>query len=217
MTAIAILGSGNVARALADKLKDSGHKIIIGSRDPRGSAVSEWARVRDVNVSVTDVSDAAQSGDVVINGLPGAVSLNVLRGLGPALSGKVLVDIANAVEQGPDGFAKSLLYPTSSLAEQIQYTLPQTKVVKTLNTVGPAPLMANPTSLPMPLSAFLSGNDPEAKDVVADLLFDLGWPREWIIDLGDVVTARWPESFVLMVRHLVTALGPVPFGLAIAR
>jgi hypothetical protein len=53
---------------------------------------------------------------------------------------------------------------------------------------------------------------------VTDLaLVDLGWLRDWVIDLGDAATARWPEAFILTVRHLVGALGPVPFGLAIAR
>jgi predicted dinucleotide-binding enzyme len=213
MTTITILGSGNVAQALTGPLLDAGHEVIIGSRNPH--AATAWARAR--GAKVTDVRDAAKSGDLVVNGLPGAVSLDVLRDLGPALSGKVLVDIANAVVEGPDGFAVSLLYPTSSLAEQIQDALPTTRVVKTLNTIGPASLMANPMGLSMPLSAFLSGNDPDAKDVVANLLVDLGWRREWVIDLGDAATARWPEAFILIVRHLVGALGPVPFGLAIAR
>jgi 8-hydroxy-5-deazaflavin:NADPH oxidoreductase len=179
----------------------SGHQIIIGSRRPGG----------------TDIADAARAGEVVVNALPGAVSLEVLRQLGPALDGKVIVDVANAVEVGPDGFAASLCYPGGSLAAEIQRALPGAKVVKTLNTVGPATLMAEPTTLAAPLSAFLSGDDAEAKGVVAGLLGDLGWPPVWIIDLGGVATASWPESFLLLVRPLVAALGPVPFGLAVAR
>lgn len=34
------------------------------------------------------------------------------------------VDVANAVELGPDGFATSLRYPGSSLAEELQRALP---------------------------------------------------------------------------------------------
>ena len=63
----------------------------------------------------------------------------------------------------------------------------------------------------------MSGNDADAKKVVGGLLADLGWPPEWIIDLGEVKTARVPEAFVLMVSSLVRALGPVPFGMAVAR
>jgi predicted dinucleotide-binding enzyme len=118
---------------------------------------------------------------------------------------------------GPDGFAESLLHPGSSLAEELQRALPGTRVVKTLNTLGPAQAMVEPGALSTPPSAFLSGDDDAAKRVVTALLGDLGWRPEWVVDLGDLATARVTEAFVLLVRPLVRALGPVPFGLAVAR
>jgi 8-hydroxy-5-deazaflavin:NADPH oxidoreductase len=121
------------------------------------------------------------------------------------------------VKQGPDGFALSLRYPGSSLAEELQRALPDTRVVKTLHTLGPAEAMVAPGALATPPSAFLSGDDDAAKQVVTALLGDMGWHPEWIIDLGGLTTARVTEAFVLLVRPLVRALGPVPFGLAVAR
>ncbi|MFI7519936.1 NADPH-dependent F420 reductase [Micromonospora globbae] len=194
MSMIGILGAGTVARALAPALSAAGHDVVVGSRDR--------------------LEAAAASAETVVNALPGAVSVEVLGRLRPALAGKVLIDVANAVEQGSDGFASRLLYP--NLGQEIQRTLPDTRVVKALNTVGPAPLMVAPTSLPVPPSTFLCGDDPDAKKIVAGLLADLGWPPHRIIDLGGVANAWWPESFLLMVRPLVAALGPVPFALAIA-
>jgi predicted dinucleotide-binding enzyme len=76
--------------------------------------------------------------------------------------------------------------------------------------------MITPGTLATPPSAFLSGDDDAAKQVVGGLLGDLGWRPEWIIDLGGLRTARVTEAFVLLVRPLVQALGPVPFGLAVA-
>ncbi|MEU6074296.1 NAD(P)-binding domain-containing protein [Micromonospora sp. NPDC047074] len=195
MSVIGILGAGNVARALAPALSAAGHQVLVGTRDR--------------------LESTADSAELVVNALPGAVSLEVLRRLRPALAGKVLVDVANAVEQGPDGFAARLLY--RNLAEELQTALPETRVVKALNTVGPPALMADPTGVTPPPSTFLCGDDPDAKRVVTDLLTGLGWPPAGIVDLGGVANAWWPESFVLMVRPLVAALGPVPFALTIAR
>ena len=194
MSVIGILGAGNVARALAPALSAAGHDVVIGTRDR--------------------LESTAATAEVAVNALPGAVSVEVLGGLRKALAGKTVVDVANAVEQGPDGFASGLLY--RNLAEELQRILPDARVVKALNTVGPATLMADPASLAVPPSTFLCGDDADAKKTVAGLLTDLRWPPQRIIDLGGVANAWWPESFVLMVRPLITALGPVPFALTIA-
>ncbi|MFK3984865.1 NADPH-dependent F420 reductase [Micromonospora sp. NPDC050397] len=210
MTRIAILGSGNVARALAGPLAAHGHPVTIGSRTPAGVT---WA---GDGVDVALPADAADRAEIVFNALPGAVSLRTLTDLRPALAGRTLVDVANAVRTGADGFASELLHPGSSLAERLQAALPSTGVVKTLNTMHVS-LMADPASLPNPPTVFVSGDDPENRLAVRRLLGDLGWRREWVVDLGGLVTARWTETFPLAVRPLVHALGPVPFGLAVAR
>lgn len=203
----AIIGSGRVARALATGLVAAGHDVVVGARDPE--------RARDLPGRVTDIPTAAASAALVVGALPGAVALDVLGPLPDVLAGRVLVDVANAVETGPDGFATRLLqHAGGSLAAALQRALPATHVVKALNTLGPAELMAAP---PAAASTFLCGDDPAAKRAVAAWLGDLGWRPEQVVDLGGVATAWWPESFVLMVRPLVAALGPVPFALAVAR
>jgi hypothetical protein len=209
---IAVLGTGNVGAVLAGALARAGHSVTAGSRDPARRAAG-W----NVPVPLTGLAEASEQSDVVVNATPGHESVDLLRPLAPQLAGAVLVDVANAVELGPDGFATSLLYPGSSLAEELQRMLPDTRVVKTLNTVGPAEAMVTPGALATPPSAFLSGDDDAARQVVAAVLGDLGWRSEWIIDLGCLATARVTEAFVLLVRPLVRALGPVPFGLAVAR
>ncbi|MEJ3744597.1 NAD(P)-binding domain-containing protein [Actinomycetes bacterium KLBMP 9797] len=194
MSVIGILGAGNVARALAPALSTAGHDVLVGGRD--------------------DLRDVAAAAQVAVNALPGAVALEVLRELRAELAGTILVDVANPVEIGPDGFAARRVH--ENLAAELHRALPETRVVKALNTVGPASLMAAPASLEVPPSTFLCGDDPEAKKIVAGLLADLGWAPSSVLDLGGVANAWWPESFVLMVRPLVAALGPVPFALALA-
>ncbi|MDQ0311499.1 putative dinucleotide-binding enzyme [Kitasatospora herbaricolor] len=212
MTTIAVLGSGTGARTLAGRLRDGGHQVVVGSRDPRRAA-GRWA---GSGVRLTGLAEAAESAALVVNALPGPVSVEVLGGLAAPLAGKVLVDVANATESDAGGFASGLRYPGGSLAEEIQRVLPDVRVVKTLNTVHES-VMADPTGLATPPTAFLSGDDAEAKKAVGELLGELGWPADWIIDLGGVESARAPEAFVLMVGGLVRALGPVPFGLSVAR
>jgi 8-hydroxy-5-deazaflavin:NADPH oxidoreductase len=207
-------GDPDAVAAHASELLETGHDIALGSRSPQNSPAAEWVQQTDGPVRLTDHLSATASADIVINTMPGRISLDVLRGLGSALGGKILIDVANAIEQDADGRMTSLSYPNGSLAQEIQRALPATKVVKSLNTMQHK-AMVDPASLPEPLPVFLSGDDREAKQTVVSLLAGLGWTSERIVDLGGVATAQGPEPFILLARDLIPLIGPVPFGLTV--
>ncbi|WP_410662458.1 NADPH-dependent F420 reductase [Amycolatopsis sp. lyj-84] len=195
---IAVLGKGRVGGTLAAALAKAGHEVSVADSTPGAAA------------------EAAQQAQIVINATPGADSLERLAVLREQLRGKILVDVSNATTEGPDGLPAGLLYPGSSLAEHLQDALPDTSVVKSLNTMLYS-VMTAPASLTQPPTAFLSGQDPQAKQTVKRLLMDLGWRPEWITDLGGIETARATEAAVLFVPHVIRADGFAPFALSIAR
>lgn len=211
MSNITILGSGRVASGLAVKLSAAGHGVTIGSRSAKAE-VPDWVSPA---IYVAEPCAAVREADIVINATPGESSLQRLGALSSELAGKILVDVSNAVERGADGLPGRLSYPNSSLAEKLQEALPDTRVVKTLNTMLFS-VMTNPASLMSPPTAFVSGNDADAKATVTALLGDLGWAPEQVLDLGDVRTARGPEAMVLFVPDLITARGFAPFAVTIA-
>ncbi|MFG2847098.1 NADPH-dependent F420 reductase [Kitasatospora sp. NPDC048296] len=198
MTTIAVLGNGRVGGNLAAALTRAGHQVTVADREPGAAA------------------NAARTAEVVINATPGASSLERLVALREELQGKILVDVSNATTDGPDGLPADLLYPGSSLAEQLQEALPGTSVVKTLNTML-FPVMTAPSTLTQPPTAFLSGEDPQAKQTVRELLTGLGWHTEWIADLGGIRTARATEAAILFVPHVIRSSGFTPFAISIAR
>ncbi|WP_441248538.1 NADPH-dependent F420 reductase [Kitasatospora sp. McL0602] len=198
MTTIAVLGNGRVGGNLAAALTRAGHEVTVADRTPGAAA------------------DAARRARIVINATPGAGSLERLAALRDELRGTILVDVSNATTDGPDGLPADLLYPGSSLAEQLQEALPETHVVKTLNTML-FPVMTAPATLTQTPTVFLSGEDPEAKQTVRGLLTALGWHDEWITDLGGIRTARATEAAILFVPHVIRAGGFVPFAISITR
>ncbi len=107
-------------------------------------------------------------------------------------------------------------YPGGSLAEKLQAALPDTRVVKTLNTML-FMVMTAPESLATPPTVYVSGNDENAKETVTGLLGDLGWQRGWIENLGDISTARATEAMILVVPHILRRHGFKPFALSLAR
>ena len=132
-------------------------------------------------------------------------SLEALRAAGGEnLRGKILVDVANPLVFSK-GIPPSLsVSNTDSLAEQIQRAFPETRVVKSLNTVTTA-VMVEPSLIPGQHTMFVSGNDAQAKAAVIDLLkTGFGWKD--VVDLGDLSAARAQEMYLPLWLRLFIQL-----------
>jgi len=210
---IGILGSGMVGQTLAAKLAERGGDVMVSARS--AEKVAAWAA--GAGVKVGSLSETASHGEIVINATKGEASVDALRAAGEAnLAGKILIDIANPLDFS-GGMPPTLwVSNTDSLGEQIQRAFPQTKVVKTLNTLN-AGLMVNPGGLAGgDHTIFVSGNDAAAKAEVSRLLAQwFGW-RD-IIDLGDITTARGTESLLPVWVRLMMAFGHANFQFKIVR
>lgn len=211
MKNIAILGTGKVGMTLAAKLASAGHNIILGTRDTAQAQAKGIASA----ITIADTVHAISQADIVFNTTPGETSIERLGALREDLRGKVLVDVSNAVKRDANGMPNRLMYTDKSLAEHLQEALPETAVVKTMNTML-FMVMVNPQFLKTPATVFLSGNDADAKALVSGLLGDLGWESSLIEDLGDIATARGPEAFMLFVPHILRNRGFAPFALSMA-
>ncbi|WP_375550316.1 MULTISPECIES: NADPH-dependent F420 reductase [Rhodophyticola] len=176
---IAIIGAGNVGRALGASWAKAGHEIRHGTRS-RKAADEMTPR------------EAASWGAVVVLALPWAAARDVAADLG-TLAGKPVIDCMNPIARSPDGIGLALGH-TSSGAEQVQAWLPEAHVIKTLNQVG-AEVMADTTGFALRPVQLMAGNDDGAKSVVAGLLDDLGFEP---LDAGDLLKARLLEPFALV-------------------
>ena len=108
-----------------------------------------------------------------------------------------------------------LVKDTDSLGEQIQLAFPDTRVVKTLNTMT-ADLQADPGQLAGgDHTVFVSGDDAEAKKEVTRFLASLGHTD--VIDLGDITTARGTEMYLPLWLRLWGALGTGIFNIKVVR
>lgn len=212
MRHISILGAGRVGSTLGTALAAAGHMVNFGVRDPEASR-AKWTGPA---TNFKPLAEAARNAEIIINATPGETSVETLTALEPELTGKILIDIGNATARDAEGIPCGLLYSDGSLAEAIQAALPQTAVVKTLNTVL-FPVMANPALLSTAASIFLSGNDKDAKAVTRELLHDLGWSDASIEDLGGIDSARGTEALLLIVPYLIRSRGLTPFALTVAR
>jgi len=224
---IAVLGTGVVGKALANRLAELGHEVSVGTRDVAATMASTepdrrgnppfavWATDHP-QVRLASFAEAAADAEVIVNATSGNVSIAALEAAGEdSLAGKVLLDISNPLD-GSRGFPPTLFVKdTDSLGEQIQAAFPALKVVKALNTMT-ASLMVDPRQLADGQhSVFVAGNDPEAKRTVTALLNSFGHTD--VIDLGDISSARGAEMYLPLWLRLVGALNTPIFNIKVVR
>jgi 8-hydroxy-5-deazaflavin:NADPH oxidoreductase len=200
---IGVLGTGMVGRALAGKLRELGHDVVVGSR-VAGDDAQPFA-------------EAAAHGELIVNATNGAYALDALAQAGAEnLRGKILVDVTNPLDFSRGRPPTLSVCNDDSLAEQIQRANPEARVVKTLNTVN-ANVMVEPSLVPGEHNLFVSGDDADAKAEVVDLLESFGWQRDLILDLGDITTARGPEMYLPLWLRLFGAVGAPNFNIHVVR
>ncbi|HEY4226118.1 MAG TPA: NAD(P)-binding domain-containing protein [Pseudolysinimonas sp.] len=194
---IGIIGTGRVGTALGERWIEKGHEVVYGSRTPGVGSVTH--------------AEAAAGADVILTALPGAAVLEALEEVGDEnLAGKVILD--PSVPLRPDG---KLLFPGDSLGRRIQERFPAVHVVKTLNTMNVSMMIDPDEKVALPM-VYVSGDDPEAKSTAVNLLTDLGWKADSVLDLGGVETAIGTEHCFYLFFGVVTAIRSPTFTISIS-
>ena len=178
---ISIIGDGNVGSALARGLERAGHRVATTGHDPESEKL------------------LAESGEVIILAVPFDAIDDVVSTIGNRADGKTVVDVTNAVT--PDH--KLAVGFTTSGAEELQKKLSGAKIVKAFNTDF-ASTMDKGEAKGEQLSAFVAGDDRQAKETVLELAGDIGFDP---VDAGPLENARLLEPLALLNIQLGYSLG----------
>jgi predicted dinucleotide-binding enzyme len=210
---IAVLGTGMVGKAIATRLAGLGHEVGMGSRASDNAAGIAWAAETGGASSHGTFADVSAPAELVFNCTSGAGTLDAARAAGARhLATKVLVDVSNALDHSHGMPPTLLVCNTDSLGEQLQRELPDTRVVKALNTMN-ARVMVDPSRVPGEHNVFICGDDDDAKGTVRAILRSFGWPDGSIIDLGPISSARGTEMYVALWLRLWGAVGSGDFNI----
>jgi len=181
VTAVTIIGAGNMGAAIAGVAANGGNTVQVLTKDPqKASAAIPAATHGTVGEPIT--------GDVVILALPYAAIAEVLGKYAGELDGKVIVDITNPVD-----FATfdSLVAPVgSSAAAVIAETLPGSSVLKAFNTTFAATLASGTVGVES-TAVLIAGDDGDAKAALAAVI-EAGGLRA--VDAGSLRRAHELEA-----------------------
>ena len=190
---ISIIGTGNMAGALAGRALAGGNTVEIIGRDP----VKAEELAAALGGATVGTTGAAPAGDMVILAVPYASAGAVIRDYGNALGGKAIVDITNPINPDFTGFVTP---EGSSGAQEIAKAAPAgAQVVKAFNTL-PSDVVAAGSAEGRALDVFIAGDDAEAKVSVSAFVESLGMRP---LDTGPLAMARALEHATLLHLGLV--------------
>ncbi len=191
---VGVVGSGDVAKALAAGFLKHGHEVKMGTRSE--SKLADWAK-QNPKASVGTFADAARFGELLVLAVKGTVAADALRAAEPAnFAGKVVMDACNPIADVPpvNGVLKFFTSLDDSLMERLQREFPAARFVKAFNSVGNS-LMINPNLRGGKPTMFICGNDEAAKQTVRGIVDQFGWETA---DMGKVEAARAIEPLCML-------------------
>ena len=177
---IAIIGAGNVGRALATSLTRAGHDVTITAE--HAEHATDAAGQTGAAAGTSNAS-AAATAQVVVLAVPAQSIGRIAGAMGSSLDGKVVIDVSNRPTPTPDGAA-------TSIAEELQGQIPAAHVVKAFNTAF-ASRQANAEVGGIAADGFVAGDDAASKQTVLDVVESIGFRP---VDAGSLASARTLEG-----------------------
>jgi predicted dinucleotide-binding enzyme len=194
---LTIIGSGNMARALATRALAGGHSVTVVGKDDQHAQEA----ASDVEGSIsTAVTGDPIDGDVVVLAVYYPDARGAVEQYADQLAGKPVVDITNPVNETFDGL---VVPPDGSATQELAALAPDAHFVKAFNTTFARTLGSGEVS-GQPLDVLIAGNDQSAKEAVATLARDGGLNP---IDTGGQERARELEALGMLHMMLQDRLG----------
>jgi predicted dinucleotide-binding enzyme len=182
---IGIIGAGYIGGTMAHLLVEAGHEIALSnSRDPR--TLEDRVEELGAKARAATATEAAEFGEVVLLAVPlkAYADLPVEQ-----LRGRIVIDALNYYPER-DGHIAELDADETTSSELVAAHLTGARVVKAFNTIWFEHLRTRGKKN-APIEArraiFIAGDDEEAKQVVAQLIADIGFGA---YDMGSLRDGR---------------------------
>lgn len=195
---IAVLGSGNMGRALGTRWAQLGHEVLFAARSAdkaQAAAADAGAKAR-----ATGLQEAATQADVVFWS-PRERDPRLVLSNPSVLDGKIVIDVAN---RSMDAVHGGEAFPTP-LAQALADQMPGAKVVKAFNNLAMEAFDIAPDAIRTANAEVpIAGDDPDAKAVIGSLIEPLGFR---VRDLGGLQNSLGLELLADALRLGMGTLG----------
>jgi predicted dinucleotide-binding enzyme len=181
---IAVIGTGNVGRALGGAFVRAGHDVTLAARD---AEKTKQVAAQLGATAAANPGDAAAGADVVVVAIPYAAIGDVADEIREHVEGKVVVDVTNPAKTDYSGLATE---GGPSAGERLAARLPGARVGKAFNTIF-ASIQADPRALGTTVDGLFAIDDDEGQRTLGELIRSVGFRP---VHVGTISAARELEA-----------------------
>ena len=170
---IAIIGLGNIGKAVAENLNRGGRSFIVAGRDTQEieETAKEWK-----GAQVKSITEAVKEADIIIPAIWFNAVGEFITEYSGALQGKIIVDVSNPIAPDENGGFKKIIDPQASAGEINSAKLPKGAfLAKALGTLGAASLSGEAFANPRKVLFYATDEqsiNPDVEQLITDAGFE---------------------------------------------
>jgi len=190
-TKVAIIGLGNIGKAVATNLTKGKQPVILASREIEKSKA--FANELGNLAIAKETADAIEEADVVIPAISFGALKDFFKTYSAELDGKIIIDVSNPIAPDGNGGFKKIIGENESAASILYEFVPKSaKLVKAFGTLGAATLLSDAFAQPERKVLFYASDNTNSNNAIEDLISSSGFDP---LHVGGLDTAIRIEVF----------------------
>lgn len=173
-TKVAIIGLGNIGKAIATNLTKGKHPVILASRELKKA--KEFAKSLGDSATAEEITTAIKNADIIIPAIYFEKIKEFLKTYSKELSGKIVVDVSNPIAPDGKGGFKKIIDEEQSAGKILSALTPSDTIfVKAFGTLGAGSLHNAAFSVPERKVLFYASDSINSNKIIEELITDSGF------------------------------------------
>jgi predicted dinucleotide-binding enzyme len=173
-TKVAVIGLGNIGKAIAINLTKGNHEVIVAARE--FSKAQEFADSTNGNAVAEETAMAIKNADVIIPTIHFEKIKEFLKTYATALAGKIIVDVSNPIAPDGNGGFKKIIDHNLSAGKVLHELTPVSAVmVKAFGTLGAGSLLNSAFATPERKVLFYASDSTKSNSRIEELIIASGF------------------------------------------
>ena len=173
-TTVAVIGLGNIGKAIATNLVKGNHSVILASRD---NVKTEALATQLGNLATTkNIADAIKEADVIIPAIYFNTLKEFFQSYSKELDGKIIVDVSNPIAPDGNGGFKKIIGENESSGKILSELIPKNaKLIKAFGTLGAGSLLNSAFNEPDKKVLFYASDSTNSNQQIEELISSSGF------------------------------------------